>query len=166
MALSTARIQRVRGRPPLLAAGIKSLIHSHSSSVRSLGYIVSFITPCYTTHEDFSDRLLGLLTTVKPPALRGRYDCTRGPGWLRACLGRAWWPLQGCWQSQPPFSGSREQPGHDGMHVLERRRDSRACGQQEVPPRSCAGKSVLMARQVRPALPDPGYRRGRCFTDV
>src|SRR5262249_5339171 len=58
MALSTARIHRVRGRPPLLAAGIKSLIHSHSSSVKSLGYVFSFIYPCYTTHEDFSDRLL------------------------------------------------------------------------------------------------------------
>src|SRR6266566_7140672 len=58
MALSTARIHRVRGRPPLLAAGIKSLIHSHSSSVRSLGYIFVFIYPFYTTHEDFSDRLL------------------------------------------------------------------------------------------------------------
>src|SRR6266511_1388363 len=58
MALSTARIHRVRGRPPLLAAGITSLIHSHSSSVRSLGYIFSFIYPFYTTHEDFSDRLL------------------------------------------------------------------------------------------------------------
>src|SRR5881296_996723 len=58
MALSTARIHRVRGRPPLLAAGITSLIHSHSSSVRSLGYIFSFIYPFYTTREDFSDRLL------------------------------------------------------------------------------------------------------------
>src|SRR6266436_3306522 len=60
MALSTARIHRVRGRPPLLAAGIKSLIHSHSSSVRSLGYIFSFIYPFYTTREDFSDRLSGI----------------------------------------------------------------------------------------------------------
>src|SRR6266446_2308609 len=58
IALSTARIHRVRGRPPLLAAGIKSLIHSHSSLVRSLGYIFSFIHLFYTTHEDFSDRLL------------------------------------------------------------------------------------------------------------
>src|SRR5438876_10783998 len=58
MALSTARMHKVRGRPPLLAAGIISLIHSHSSSVRSLGYIFSFIYPFYTTHEDFSDRLL------------------------------------------------------------------------------------------------------------
>src|SRR6266436_10438792 len=62
MALSTARIHRVRGRPPLLAAGITSLIHSHSSSVRSLGYIFSFIYPFYTTCADFSDRLL------EPPA--------------------------------------------------------------------------------------------------
>src|SRR5713101_2741201 len=59
MALRTARIHRVRGRPPLLAAGINSLIHSHSSSVRSLGYIFSFIYPFYTTREDFSDRLSG-----------------------------------------------------------------------------------------------------------
>src|SRR3989442_15885150 len=58
MALSTARMHKVRGRPPLLAAGINSLIHSHSSSVRSLGYVFSFIYPFYTTHEDFSDRLL------------------------------------------------------------------------------------------------------------
>src|SRR4029450_12734 len=59
MALSTARIHRVRGRPPLLAAGITSVIHSHSSSVRSLGYIFSFIYLFYATCEDFSDRLLG-----------------------------------------------------------------------------------------------------------
>src|SRR4029453_9276411 len=61
MALSTARIPRVRGRPPLLAAGITSLIHSHSSSVKSLGYVFSFIYLCYTTYEDFSDRLLDTL---------------------------------------------------------------------------------------------------------
>src|SRR6266851_4508201 len=65
MALSTARIHRVRGRPPLLAAGIISLIHSHSSSVRSLGYVFSFIYPFYTTHEDFSDSLLGSLRCGK-----------------------------------------------------------------------------------------------------
>src|SRR5262249_44429791 len=64
MALSTARIHRVRGRPPRLAAGITSLIHSHSSSVRSLGYVFSFISPCYTTHEDFSDRLLAAPTVL------------------------------------------------------------------------------------------------------
>src|SRR6266404_2979272 len=72
MALSTARIHRVRGRPPLLAAGIISLIHSHSSSVRSLGYIFSFIYPFYTTHEDFSDRLLG---DFEPPYA---WSCHRG----------------------------------------------------------------------------------------
>ena len=69
MALSTARIHRVRGRPPLFAAGINSLIHSHSSSVRSLGYVFSFIYPCYTTHEDFSDRLL------EPHTLASRAPC-------------------------------------------------------------------------------------------
>src|SRR4029450_4385670 len=57
MALSTARIHRVRGRPPLLAAGIRSLIHPHSSSFRSLGYIFSLMYPFYTTHKDFSDKL-------------------------------------------------------------------------------------------------------------
>src|SRR5215218_4543494 len=66
MALRTARIQRVRGRPPLLAAGSTSLIHSHSSSVRSLGYVFSFIYPCYTTHEDFSDRLLEVYAIPTP----------------------------------------------------------------------------------------------------
>src|SRR5213592_910632 len=71
MALSTARIHRVRGRPPLLAAGITSLIHSHSSSVRSLGYIFSFIYPFYTTREDFSDRLLGRASPIKRDMLTG-----------------------------------------------------------------------------------------------
>src|SRR5215471_6095047 len=64
MALSTARMHKVRGRPPLLAAGISSFIHSHSSSVRSLGYVCSFILLFYTTHEDFSDRLLAALMLV------------------------------------------------------------------------------------------------------
>src|SRR5207253_4241334 len=45
MALSTARLHRVRGRPPLVAAGITSVIHSHSSAVRSLGYGFSFLDP-------------------------------------------------------------------------------------------------------------------------
>src|SRR5438128_8688143 len=85
MALSTARIHRVRGRPPLLAAGITSLIHSHSSSVRSLGYIFSFIYPFYTTREDFSDRLLGNLWKLYrrparslPHALHGALSGPRG----------------------------------------------------------------------------------------
>src|SRR5262252_3361515 len=67
MALSTARMHKVRGRPPHLAAGISSLIHSHSSSVRSLGYVCSFIFPFYTTHEDFSDRLLGAAIPLYAP---------------------------------------------------------------------------------------------------
>src|SRR4029453_4732462 len=70
MALSTARIHRVRGRPPLLAVGIKSLIHSHSSSVRSLGDVFFFIHPCYTTHEDFSDRLLEYRNHGRLPAVK------------------------------------------------------------------------------------------------
>src|SRR5215813_4915785 len=73
MALSTARIHSVRGRPPLLAAGMRSLIHSHSSLVRSLGYIFSFIHLFYTTNEGFSDSLLGGCAlqahTVQPSAM-------------------------------------------------------------------------------------------------
>src|SRR4029453_18648908 len=92
MALSTARIPRVRGRPPLLAAGITSLIHSHSSSVRSLGYVFSFIYPCYTTHEDFSDRLSGpellafLVTGKQDIAATGAE--IRGKG--RVAYGKLW----------------------------------------------------------------------------
>ena len=37
------------------------MIHSHPSSVRSLGYVLSFIYPYYTTHDDFSDKLLDAL---------------------------------------------------------------------------------------------------------
>src|SRR5215468_4882148 len=94
MALRTARIQRVRGRPPLWAAGITSLIHSHSSSVRSLGYVFSFIHPCYTTHEDFSDRLSRPPSSdppQRPRRLRPRGQRRRGgqpghPGHTRTLL--------------------------------------------------------------------------------
>jgi hypothetical protein len=40
-----------------LASGMNSLIESHSSSVRSLGYNFSFMYPFYLIDEDFSDRL-------------------------------------------------------------------------------------------------------------
>src|SRR5262252_777711 len=86
MALSTARMHKVRGRPPLLAAGISSLIHSHSSSVRSLGYVCSFIFPFYTTHEDFSDRLLG--RSMPGPARLGAL-ARHLPVWTRVRLERA-----------------------------------------------------------------------------
>src|SRR2546422_7468196 len=82
MALSTARMHKVRGRPPLLAAGITSLIHSHSSSVRSLGYIFSFIYPFYTTCKDFSDRLLeaehhsATVCTTPTSVQRSAMECT------------------------------------------------------------------------------------------
>src|SRR6266446_9185587 len=78
MALSTARIHRVRGRPPLLAAGITSLIHSHSSSVRSLGYIFSFIYPFYTTCADFSDRLLEGIHRVRVQVQGQIHDVIEG----------------------------------------------------------------------------------------
>src|SRR5215212_7488523 len=49
MALTTARISSARGRPPDLGGGIKSLIQSHSASVRSVGYGVAVIPPVYRT---------------------------------------------------------------------------------------------------------------------
>src|SRR5438067_6232646 len=61
MAFKTCRIQSSRRRPPGLASGMSSLIESHSSSVRSLGYNFSFMYPFYLTDEDFSDRLLASL---------------------------------------------------------------------------------------------------------
>src|SRR4029453_8216769 len=49
MALTTARISSSRWRPPGLGGGIKSLIRSHSASVRSVGYGVVVIPPVYRT---------------------------------------------------------------------------------------------------------------------
>src|SRR5215467_14762592 len=49
MALTTARISSARWRPPGLGGGIKSLIRSHSASVRSVGYGVAVIPPVYRT---------------------------------------------------------------------------------------------------------------------
>src|SRR5215471_13457318 len=83
MALSTARMHKVRGRPPLLAAGISSLSHSHSSSVRSLGYVFSFIFSFYTTHEDFSDRLSDHHEHDIFPT-KGRHQGVPTPGHLAA----------------------------------------------------------------------------------
>src|SRR5205823_1291206 len=68
MAFKTCRIQSSRRRPPGLASGMSSLIESHSSSVRSLGYNFSFMYPFYLTDEDFSDRLLelkGYIATIE-----------------------------------------------------------------------------------------------------
>src|SRR4029450_6490894 len=49
MALTTARISSSRWRPPGLGGGIKSLIRSHSASVRSVGYGLAVIPPVYRT---------------------------------------------------------------------------------------------------------------------
>src|SRR5436309_2032811 len=49
MALMTWRISRLRGRPPILAAGIKSLIQSQRRSARSVGYVCVFIPQVYPT---------------------------------------------------------------------------------------------------------------------
>src|SRR5438445_5415967 len=80
MAVSTARLHRVRGRPPLVAAGINSVIHSHSSAVRSLGYGFSFIDPFYTTHEDFSDRLSDVPFASAQALWARRARCVGGEG--------------------------------------------------------------------------------------
>src|SRR5215510_11889098 len=67
---------------------MRSLIHSHSSLVRSLGYIFSFIHLFYTTNEGFSDSLSGdpsvgarLCTAVSDSWLQRVSDCYLGPFW-------------------------------------------------------------------------------------
>src|SRR3954464_12526644 len=51
IALMTWRISRLRGRPPNLAAGIKSLIQSQWRSARSVGYVCVFIPQVYPTQS-------------------------------------------------------------------------------------------------------------------
>src|SRR4029453_13434434 len=46
-ALTTARISSSRGRPPGLGGGIKSLIRSHSASVRAVRYVLAVIPPVF-----------------------------------------------------------------------------------------------------------------------
>src|SRR5215469_12530503 len=52
-ALTTARISSSRGRPPGLGGGIKSLISSHSVSVRSVGYGVAVMPIMYRTDATY-----------------------------------------------------------------------------------------------------------------
>src|SRR4029453_9983022 len=52
-ALTTARISSSRGRPPGLGGGIKSLIRSHSVSVRSVGYGVAVMPIMYRTDATY-----------------------------------------------------------------------------------------------------------------
>src|SRR4051812_48220410 len=51
IALMTWRISRLRGRPPNLAAGIKSLIQSQWRSARSVGDVCVFIPQVYPTQS-------------------------------------------------------------------------------------------------------------------
>src|SRR5215217_4404891 len=44
----TWRMSRLRGRPPALAAGIRSLIQSQWRSAKSVGYVCVFIPQMYT----------------------------------------------------------------------------------------------------------------------
>src|SRR5215471_17998718 len=52
-ALTTARISSLRGRPPGLGGGSKSLIRSHSASVRSVGYGLAFIPTVHRTDATY-----------------------------------------------------------------------------------------------------------------
>src|SRR5215471_9713048 len=52
-AWTTARISSLRGRPPGLGGGSKSLIRSHSASVRSVGYGLAFIPTVYRTDATY-----------------------------------------------------------------------------------------------------------------
>src|ERR1700694_986339 len=49
IALITWRISRLRGRPPVLATGIKSMIQSHWRLVRSVGDVCVLIPHVYLT---------------------------------------------------------------------------------------------------------------------
>src|SRR5262245_65824420 len=52
-AWTTARISSLRKRPPGLGDGSKSLIRSHSASVRSVGYGLAFIPTVYRTDATY-----------------------------------------------------------------------------------------------------------------
>src|SRR5262249_29051748 len=72
MALTTARISSSRWRPPGLGGGIKSLIRSHSVSVRSVGYCLAVIPPVYRTGATygrlFKQPLRGTAPWAQPTA--------------------------------------------------------------------------------------------------
>jgi len=65
IALSTARMSRLRGRPPGFATGTRSLIQSHWRSLKSVGYVWFVIPQVYPIWRD--DRLLTLFSASKPP---------------------------------------------------------------------------------------------------
>src|SRR5215470_17881343 len=67
-ALTTARISSSRGRPPGLGGGIKSLISSHSVSVRSVGYGVVVMPIMYRTDATY-ERLFKQPLRSRPYAL-------------------------------------------------------------------------------------------------
>src|SRR5215831_12178296 len=146
MALSTARIHRVRGRPPLLAAGIKSLIHSHSSSVRSLGYIVSFIIPCYTTHEDFSDSLLGGREVKTWSHEFRQRDILCDAGSAKLTTLRAPVKLLG---DQPLLSAQEGIERHEGRHLFEALAAEGVGKHREA--------TTLRVRQAQPAATELGF---------
>src|SRR5215813_2820389 len=86
MALTTARISSSRWRPPGLGGGIKSLIRSHSASVRSVGYGFAVIPPVYRTEATYGRLFKQPLSLSRPgrTALSPRHDvlpgACQGPG--------------------------------------------------------------------------------------
>src|SRR5207253_820253 len=71
MALSTARMFVLRGRPPGLAGGINGSISSHWASVKSLGYPGRSILRLYHL-PDFPDTLLDHQSSIGGPKQRRR----------------------------------------------------------------------------------------------
>src|SRR4029450_69182 len=84
MALTTARISSSRGRPPGLGGGIKSLIRSHSASVRSVGYGLAVIPPVYRTDATYGRlfkqplRVIILHENIVDPAMAGKFGAGFG----------------------------------------------------------------------------------------
>src|SRR4029453_690643 len=159
MALTTARISSSRWRPPGLGGGIKSLIRSHSASVRSVGYGVVVIPPVYRTGATYGRLFKQPLRVVKSShALRRNSRCTwrtreSAQNVYRTAIHRAFSPWRPggsilqtsttapeAWHRQAP---SRAQ-GHPGGDTREAQRRHRC---------TCLG------RRARPLLlfSPPGY---------
>src|SRR5215470_14701766 len=102
-ALTTARISSSRGRPPGLGGGIKSLISSHSVSVRSVGYGVVVMPIMYRTDATY-ERLF------KQPLRRQAYTCLAWrPG--ASCRGSHRTVEAERWRSSAAGSGSGADAG-------------------------------------------------------
>src|SRR5438128_11770049 len=102
MALSTARISVLRGRPPGLAGGINGSISCHWASVKSLGYPECSILRLYHP-SDFPDRL-------SEPHLRRHIFAQTEPGRKLHVCDRLT-VLQGASRNQSVPAGISRPPG-------------------------------------------------------